>query len=30
MSEQFWLSEDQFELLVPYFARSCGKARVDD
>ncbi len=30
MSEQFWLSEDQFERLVPYFPRSRGKARVDD
>ncbi len=30
MSEQSWLSEDQFERLVPYFPRSRGKARVDD
>ena len=30
MSEQFWLSEDQFKRLVPYFPRSRGKARVDD
>lgn len=30
MSEHFWLSEDQLTVLVPYFPRSRGKARVDD
>ena len=30
MSELFWLSEEQFERLVPHFPRSRGKTRVDD
>lgn len=30
MSNQFWLSETQFERLVPLFPRSRGRARVDD
>ena len=30
MSEQFWLSDEQVERLVPHFPRSRGKARVDD
>lgn len=27
MSEQFWLSDEQFERLVPHLPRSRGKAR---
>ena len=30
MSEQFWLSDEQFENLVPHLPRSRGKARVND
>ena len=30
MSEQFWLSDEQFERLAPHLPRSRGKARVDD
>ena len=28
MSEQFWLSDEQIESLVPHFSRSRGEARV--
>ena len=30
MSERFWLTDAQMELLGPFFPRSRGKPRVDD
>ncbi len=30
MSDLFWLNDDQMARLVPYFAKSHGKPRVDD
>jgi transposase len=30
MSDHFWLSETQINLLKPYFTRSHGVPRVDD
>lgn len=30
MSDSYWLTETQLELIKPYFPRSHGKPRVDD